>query len=293
MSRLFLTKTWGFIPEEYPALGFNGEGGLNKLIREIKAGDWVLIVGTMGEPTSAEDQGRLLGRIKVGSTKVDVEEVLNSINYKIPDKHYNDIGEYRWKYGLPMIEAFYFVNKPKLIDIFGDNLSGNQWATYALCLNEKFNDGIIQKIESLPTTKATVIDAPEFKRQRNIINSLINGNTGPGPSGSRSGSEANLEDGYTYLLSLNGANKSIFKIGYTQNLQERLKSLNNGLLKAISGLEWEVKYNQRFPNAKQAFEFEQSLHLVLKTYLIEDEREIYNISETDINNKWYEAIGNL
>lgn len=42
----------------------------------------------------------------------------------------------------------------------------------------------------------------------------------------------------------------------------------------------------------EAFEFEQSLHLVLKTYLIENEREIYNISETDIDKKWYESIGN-
>lgn len=293
MSQLFLTKTWGFIPEEYPALGFSTEGGLNKTIGEVKAGDWIIIAGTMGEPTPIEDQGRLLGKIKVGTTKVDVEAVLASVNYEIPKNQYNESGEYRWRFGLPMIEAHRFKDKPKLLDIFGDNLSGNQWATYALALKNKVSDEIIQKIHMLPTFHVDIIEAPEIKRQRNIINYIASGNTGPGPSGSRSGSDTDNNGGFTYLLSLKGVSSSVYKIGYSRDINQRVKDLNSGLLKSIKNLEWEIELNKYFDNVEDAYKFEQALHSNLKMHLISGEREVYKISETDIKNKWWDAVGKL
>lgn len=66
MSRLFLTKVWGFDPEIYPALGFNSDGARRNFLRASSPGDWVVFAGTLGQETNADERGRLLGRVQLG-----------------------------------------------------------------------------------------------------------------------------------------------------------------------------------------------------------------------------------
>ncbi len=113
MSRVFLTKVWGFSPESYLALGFNAKGARIKFLRESQPGDWVILAGTRGFPTASEFQGRLLGKVQLGKDEVDVEEILHSIGTDIPDDHYSEDGKYRWPFGLPMINAKRFTDLPK------------------------------------------------------------------------------------------------------------------------------------------------------------------------------------
>ena len=98
MQRIFLTKVWGFDPETYPALGFNSEGGRLKFLKESAPGDWVVLAGTRGSPTDSSDQGRLLGKVQLGTEEVDVEEVVRSVGTAIPADHYNEDGQYRWPF---------------------------------------------------------------------------------------------------------------------------------------------------------------------------------------------------
>jgi hypothetical protein len=112
MTRIFLTKVWGFDPESSPALGFSTEGGRLKFLSESEPGDWVVFAGTKGSPTAPHHQGRLLGKVQLGPEQIDVEDVLRSVGTEIPDEHYTENGTYRWPYGLPMIAALRFPDLP-------------------------------------------------------------------------------------------------------------------------------------------------------------------------------------
>ena len=173
MGKIFLTKVWGFGPESYPALGFNSEGGRQKLLKESSPGDWVLLAGTRGKPTLPEHQGRLLGKIQLGTDQIDVEKVLNSIGTEIPDDHYNDDGKYKWPYGLPMLKAYRFDGFPDLKSIFGSYLPGTQWASYALDIGQKMGLRALRNVENLKVTEAKIVDAPEIIRQRDRHDALV------------------------------------------------------------------------------------------------------------------------
>lgn len=298
MIKIFLTKVWGFNPETYPALGFNSKGGREKFLKESSPGDWVLLAGTKGKPTLPEHQGRLLGRVQLGTDQLDVEKVLNSIGTEIPDDHYNDDGKYKWPYGLPMLKAYRFVDFPDLKTIFGSYLTGMQWASYALDIEQKLGPTASSKVETLKVEEAKIIDAPEIIRQRDrhdalVLNRTKNGGlTGPGPSQSRSESTSNIESGTTYLLQLHykGKPQDIFKVGYSGNVNERVENLNKGLIPCITEYLWKTVLNQNFPKVQQAYSYEQVLHEQLQQYRVNGELEIYKIELKRIKTVWSEAF---
>ena len=293
MAKYFLTKVWGYSPETYPALGFNTEGGRNKFIKESRPGDWVVLVGTKGEPTPVEMRGRLLGIVQLGKDLIDVEKVLNSINTEIPEDHFDDDGIYRWSYGLPMIQAKRFVDFPDLKDAFGTYLPGNEWAAFALDLEAKLGAVAVEIIESFKTKDAEIVDAPVIIQQRERSRALqLNqkGPTGPGPSNSRSGSERESSNAFAYLLQLNGGKKNVYKIGYSSNVKDRIIDLNKGLITGVTGYSWKGVLQQSFSNEKQAFKFEQLLHKRFVNYLVEGEREIYCVDLKKITSAWQDEL---
>lgn len=297
MEKIFLTKVWGFSPENYPALGFNSPGGRDKLLKESSPGDWVLLAGTKGKPTLPEHQGRLLGKVQLGTDQVDVEKVLNSIGTEIPVDHYNDDGKYKWPYGLPMLKAYRFVDLPDLEALFDSYLSGMQWASYALDIELKLGLTALSKLKNLKVKEARIIDAPEIIRQRRrhdalILNRTKNGPTGPGPSQSRSGSTNSIENGTTYLLQLHHKGKplEIFKVGYSGNINERVDNLNKGLIPNVTEYLWKIVLAQNFTTAIQAFSYEQVLHDQLQPYRVNGEIEIYKIEFKRIRTAWTEIF---
>lgn len=288
MAKVFLTKVWGFSPEDYPALGFNDVGGRNKFLRESEAGDWVVLAGTKGPPTSPENQGRLLGKVQLGTEQIDVEAVLKSIGTHIPADQYLD-GRYRWPFGLPMTHAYRFVGRPDLAEVVGDYLPGMHWASYALDVEKELGADVRQRIEALPVEPAAIIEVPEIVRQREKQVALqLNrtGPTGPGPSETRSAVERQCGPGAVYLLALRGGRRSVFKIGYCSDLGERLGSLNAGLVSAVTGFKWQPVLSQSFNTEQQAYAFEQRVHARLVARRVADESEIYETTENEIRSIW-------
>lgn len=297
MAKFFLTKVWGFSPETYPALGFNSEGARNKYLKESKPGDWVLMAGTRGKPTSPQDQGRLLGKVQLGTDLINVEEVIKSIGTDIPADHYNDDGRYKWPFGLPMLKAFRFVGSPDLSDLFGDYLPGTQWASYALDIEEKLGVESVKKILGLNVKEAKTIDAPAIIRQRErhealVLNRTKSGQTGPGPSDSRSGSNSKNASASTYLLQLYHQGKpiNIFKVGYSGDTSTRLSDLNKGLLPTVTKYHWQLILTQKFPSAKNAYDYEQLIHSKLKDKRVENEQEIYATELKFIKSAWSDTL---
>src|SRR6267143_4417280 len=197
MPRLFLTKVWGFDTEIYPALGFSTDGGRRNFLRASQSDDWVVLAGTLGADTNIEDQGRLLGKVQLGTEEIDVVEVLQSVGYDIPANQYNADGKYRWPFGLPIISAVHFPDKPDLSAVLGSYLPGSQWAAYAVDVQENLGAEALRKLETLPTAPAKIISAPAIIRQRQRQRSLsINrAVTGPPPSKTRSASQVIVAGG--------------------------------------------------------------------------------------------------
>lgn len=293
MSKLFLTKVWGFQPEDYPLLGFGTEGGRRKFLRESEPGDWVVLAGTREAPTAVENRGRLLGMVQLGSEQVDVEEVLSLIGSQISDDQYHADGTYRWPFGLPMIEALRFPDRPDLAETLGSYLSGPQWAAYALDVTDVLGDDARTKLLALPTEPVAIGEAPTIIRQRDKQNALVlnraTGLTGPAPSNTRAESEGSDSAASTYLLELQGK-QDVWKVGYSADLHERLMTLNRGLVPGVTGYSWKLVLIQKFPTKDQAFRFEQALHERLHPHHVEGDREVYAMPSGDVKHIWVDVF---
>lgn len=294
MPRIFLTKVWGFDPESYPALGFNTEGGRLKSLRESAPGDWVVLAGTRGVPTHPSDQGRLLGKVQPGPEEINVEEVVRSVGTPIPDDHYNEAGRYRWPFGLPLIAAQRFLEKPDLADVLGGYLPGTQWASYALDVGSTLGPAMQTQLENLRTEDAHIIDAPAIVRQRERQRALVlnqtRSMTGPGPSTARSASERLARAASVYLFELQGGRRTAYKIGYSGDLDGRLGALNKGLVSSVTGFSWRLVMRQKFATESQAYAFEQLLHARLRQYRVEGEQEVYSMKRDDLDRAWADVF---
>ena len=294
MARLFLTKVWGFEPEVYPALGFNSEGARRNFLRASSPGDWVIFAGTLGSETDPSDQGRLLGKVQLGPEQISVEETLRSVGYEIPENQYNPDGKYKWPFGLPIISALRFSGKPRLIDVLGNNLSGFQWAAFALDVREKLGEEAQGILEALPTEAAQIVEAPAVARQlaRQRLFLLNRQVTGPGPIADRSGSSRVLGEGSVYRLQLQGREAGdVFKIGFSKDVDVRLASHNKPLLPGVTGYSWQLIDNPlQFPTEQQAYSFEQIVHRRLKQFLIDGELEVYRVARKELDRVWADVI---
>lgn len=293
MSRLFLTKVWGFDPEIYPALGFNSDGARRNFLRASSPGDWVIFAGTLGPETDVEDQGRLLGKVQLGPEEIDVVQTLLSVGYNIPENQYNPDGRYKWPFGLPIISALRFSGKPRLLDVLGSNLSGSQWAAFALDVREHLGDEAQARLEALPVETAEIVQAPAVIRQlaRQRVFLLNRPVTGPGPSATRSGSTRVLGEGSAYRLELQGPGaRDVFKIGFSSDVDIRLASHNKPLLPSITGYSWKLVDNLQFPTEQQAYNFEQIVHKRLEPFLIDGESEIYVVTRKQLDRVWQDVL---
>jgi hypothetical protein len=230
-----------------------------------------------------------LGR---GKEEINVEETLRSVGYDIPTNQYNSDGKYKWPFGLPIISALRFPDKPRLLDVLGSNLSGSQWAAFALDVREKLGDEAQAKLEALPTEIAQVVEARAIIRQREKqrVLALSGRFTGPPPSMTRSASETTDVGGCVYWLRLQGA-REVFKIGKSKDAEVRLAEHNKPLLTCVTGFEWTLKLQPlRFPTERQAWDFEQAVHRRLRQYLPPGETEIYRVAEKEIDRIWWDEF---
>lgn len=295
VPKYFLTKVWGFSPHDYPVLGFPVGGGLNKFLKESRLDDWVVVAGTKGDNTSADERGRLLGMMRLGRNMVPVVRVLKSLGTKIPRAHLRADGSYRWPTGLPMVEARRFVDAPDLDEVFGKYHWRQEWATYALDLTEKFEPDAIARLLALPTERVSVTLSPIIARQT-VVDDVLELNRRPGPTGPAPANHRNAVDrdppwGSAYLFRLRGRHDSlsglpILKVGRAVDVAERLGTLNRGLISTVTGYLWEYADEWRFWTENQAHAFEQAVHARLAGHVVEGQTEVYRMREDDLRSEW-------
>lgn len=290
MPKYFLTKTWGFNPVTYPVLGFRGETARQTFLSQWQPGDWVVIAGTMSNPTAPKHRGRMVAKIRLGTQLCDVEEVLKALGTPMPDEHRLKDGTYRWRFGLPMIEARRFVGTPGLKPVFGDRLPGQHWATYVRDVSWEYGADVVARLDALETEPCELASVPEIQRQRAVQGSMATagatGPTGPPPSYERAATVREPGAPCVYLLRLEGAKQRAFKVGRSSRVDERVAELTRGLIPAVTGIRWVEQLRQPFPTEEDAHSFEQALHQRLRKYVADGESEIYVTESRRVEEAW-------
>jgi hypothetical protein len=288
---LFLTKTWGWSPETHPTFGFSKEGARFKFLREAKPGDWIVIAGTKEPPTAPHEQGRLLGMCRVGHEKVDGAAIMRAIGTELTDAELDEDGRYRWPWAMPIVEAVRFSPQPDTKKLLGSYFAGQEWAAYALGVEERLGLEAGEKILALPSVPCAIARIPMLDREVAYSEAMAlqrkYGASGPPPSAARSGSERELGIGYAYAFSLvGGLIGGAIKVGSTRDPKERLRQLNTELRFHLTGCKWEFRLGQIFPSETYAYRFEQMLLRQLQGRLVPGDREVVAMPYQEFEREW-------
>lgn len=221
--QIFGTWFWGFDPTLHPFAGFTHRGSRDTLLKRARPGDLILVVGTQSEPTAPEDRGRVLGLIEFLRSPMQAEDLFPP-GVVLPDRLFEN-GKFKWPFAVPAARAWLIASKPHVRDVIGRQLtSAAITGTDLLSVEEGASVLQLETIEiELPPSAA------QLKQQRLLAPSarmdLTKGGQ-PGPSPSEWSAITAREDGptATYLMRFGGEN--VWKIGISQNVKERCKTLN-------------------------------------------------------------------
>lgn len=293
--RYFLTKTWGWSPETHPTLGFSTEGGRTKYLREATHGDWIVIAGTKGRQTDADERGRLLGMCRVGRDKVDAAEIMATLGTELSDDEKDENGRYRWPWAMPIVEAVRFDPQPDTEQVLGSYLPGQDWANYAIEIEHRLGRVAVDAILALPRTECEIASIPVLDREKAFAETLAlqrrYGPSGPPPSAHRSASNREMVLGHAYAFALVGGKvRDAVKIGSSSDPEQRLAQLNAEIRPHLTGCRWKPMMRQVFPSETYAYRFEQLLLARLRDRLVEGDREVVAISEKDFLSAWGDIL---
>ena len=292
---LFITKTWGFSPEQIPLIGFSTEEAQNNFLRRSKRdpNTWVAILATNGTETDPSDRGRLLGAVRPSFEKLDSDAVLREEGIVLSETEYEN-GVYRWPWGFPVIDAVRFENPPHSDKLFGGLLRGQDWALYAIPVTERLGYDKAVEICELATLSIALPKLKAIDRARAYANALggqRHGLSGPPPNEGGGGGVRTLGAGYAYAFRLHGGLfGDAFKIGSTADPEARREALNAELRPAVTGCVWKPVLKQHFETIQQAYNFEQRIIAELQEHLVGGEREIVRLSESELQNAWARVL---
>src|SRR5437667_2930101 len=204
---VFITKTWGFSVPCGP-LQFRTEGWRARARAELMSGDLVVIVGTKGPQTQAAEQGRVLGIMEPTTEPTFWQD----FDLATRPEHFDDDGKYRWPYGLLNRASWRILDRDRHL------LEG-------ISSREFYMDAALG-IVPLTDTEATAIMAlarepvelllPVRARARLEGEVAARRRGAPPPTTMRQGvMHLRQAPAYTYLMSIEGADKIAFKVGWT------------------------------------------------------------------------------
>lgn len=235
VPKIYATLAWGFDPEHWGAVGFSNEGVRNRLADELRKSDGlVLTMGTVGEETPEELQGRLLGLHRLGTMAIPTEELVEPERWRQHISENN--GKPKWPFGLPIREADEFDRPPLRAELLprlhDENLHRKLASNYELLTAEE-----ARRVLALPRTRVEKIwasVAAEFAAH------LTKPPKGPRPSAGQRLLNRSSGPAATYCFKLEGSALSqvssriapswrqwtVYKVGFSNNPERRRGELN-------------------------------------------------------------------
>lgn len=281
MAQIFAKRFWGFSPERWPIISFGLEANRDALIKASQPGDLIAFIGTQTEPTSTEDQGRLLGLAEIGRLPIDSLDVLDRAT--LAADNFTASGAFKWPKSLPMLRAWRFPSRPKVTDVFKEQLS-YEATVRAVLLDTDDHAAVLM----LSKEAVALSGAPIIKQQRDLASALALGATqGPAPS---SWSSAVSHDANTaaQTYAMRFGKRNLWKIGHAQDVTARLTDVNKHIPHEVINEHWTSALTQKWPNQTAAFEMEQRVLTILTKYRTVGER--VSCTEHELRNAWIDAM---
>ena len=294
--QLFLSKAWGFDAKGFSVFGLSTAGARDAYRRIAVPGDWILVVGTLGEETPPPLRGRILGRVQVdATTQLATAPFLREVGYEFQDNEFDENGEFRWPHGMLTLRALELVDKPDLC-AFADERFGRQGTVTLMNLEEQLGSAVCAQILALECRELALPSHPELDRLRQLDANLRvlrrrSGATGPPPAQQSAGHARVDQGGSAYLLRLSGGKITpAYKIGFALDVEERIHTLNKEIRPALTGCRWSKVRAEVFPTERQAYAFEQALLERLSRWKVEGELEVVSVHESVIATAWDELV---
>ena len=201
---IYLTKVWGFDSPVGP-LQFGTRGWRDNARQLLRPGDTVLLVGTMDEPTAADERGCILGVME------PTTEIVDSLSFQLPmaEADFDGQGAYRWPFGLLNVRAWRVAGKPLLTVLSLRTFNMNAaLGIVPLTDEEAF------RAEQLILTPVPLLE-PSPHAQRRVTRLTGIRYVAPVPTTTRAGiMHMRTANASTYLMELVGAAEPSFKVGW-------------------------------------------------------------------------------
>jgi hypothetical protein len=254
---IWMTKVWGF-GEPVGPLQFSTEGWRNRARAALQPGDYVVLVGTKGPQTLDGEQNRILGL-----TEPTTEPVM-ALDYLKADRpeDFNDLGEYKWPFGLLNRAAWRFDEpRVRLADI-----SDRSFAMDSAQGIVRLTADEAARVLALPRTPASL--AQSIEATARIEGDTVARRRGaPPPTTTRRGvMHMRRAPAFTYALVIcraqakGGSSDQVgFKIGWAFDWEARMRTFNHAAMPLLGGLTYAPAMKQLWPTAMDAYRMEQAV----------------------------------
>jgi hypothetical protein len=210
----------------------------------------VVLVGTKGEQTDPEYQGRVLGMMEPTTEVVSVLDF--ELNTRAVD--FDDEGNYRWPYGLLNRRAWKFLSPPLF-----EEISSRQFAMDSASGIVTLTDEEAQRIERLPKMEVPLL-APVRAVARVEGEDVARRRAAPPPTTRRTGvMHFRRAPAYTYAMKIEGAAAMSFKVGWAFDYRMRERDFNLSSLPQLGGLRYRAALHHLCDTARAAYRMEQKI----------------------------------
>jgi hypothetical protein len=246
---LFMTKVWGFSTPVGP-LQFSTKGWRENALNQLKPGDQVVLVGTMGEPTQDDMKGRLLGVME------PTTEPVMTLDFVVPRRPSDFVdGEYKWPVGLMNRRAWSLPDRPLLSEI--SNRSFSMDSAQGIV---PFTPEEEQQVRALRWQEEELLQPTAQAQERMAKKHGTAKRTAPPPTTTRTGiMHMRRAPAYTYAMLIKGTERLAFKIGWAFDFHQRAGQFNRASMPELGGLEYVPVWYHLWDTALLAYHMEQRL----------------------------------
>lgn len=254
MTKVFFTYVWG--PPGSPAwpMTFATKAARSHARKVLAEGDLVFTVGTKGEPTARQDQGRVLGVVRVSDLEVNTQD------YGLPRRHENPEFDSVTRFPFALLPiAVWEITSP---DNKFAELVGPLTPNHHLQAQSKVVE--LDEITAEPMLGLERREVPLALPKTDFGKGLVaqkNSKLAPKHQGSYTGTFGDHDIWYVYTLVLRDAKKKplAVKVGYSNAPEAREAAHNGPLAQEVTGLRWRVDAKQPTASEDAAREIEQAV----------------------------------
>lgn len=281
--RVFAKRFYGFNPESQPIVAFGRAGNRDALIAASAPGDLIVFVGTQDVPTAEAERGRLLGIAEFARVAVDARNVLDPATLRPSD--FAPDGSLLWPKGLPIVRAWRF-DEPrlKLVDVLREQLTFE-----ATVRAVELDEADARAVLALPRTALTIPLVPHVARLLALNDALTFGRptTGPTPR-DWTGTVTRSAHAEAWTYAMRFGRRFIWKVGHTQDVEQRLRDVNQHVPVEETGEAWALALKQRWPDSASAHAMEQRVFRTLSAFRTSGER--VRCGEAQMLSAWSASI---